>query len=105
MRGRRALVLLAAAPAPSSAQTVPPDRGVRSDGHGAVGEPLAADANSFTEARSFTEAQVTERFGRMGFGAVRDLRKDESGIWRGIATHAGHEVHIGMDDKGNVAAR
>lgn len=103
MRSRLALaaLLLAAAAAPCSAQTAGPDRGAKSEseGHAAVGEPLEAGANSFTE------AQVTERFDRMGFGTVRDLRKDASGSWHGTATHAGKEVRIGMDYKGNVAAQ
>lgn len=68
-------------------------------GSGMVGEPLEAGANSFTE------AQVKERFAKMGFGALTDLRKDDQGIWRGKAMHAGKEVTIGMDYKGNVAAQ
>ena len=56
-------------------------------------------------ANSFTETQVRERFGRMGFGEVKDLRKDDTGIWRGTAQHAGKSVSIGLDYKGNVAAQ
>ena len=66
---------------------------------GSVGQPLESGANSFTE------GQVKERFAKMGFGEVKDLRKDESGIWRGKADHAGKPVTIGMDYKGNVAAQ
>lgn len=67
--------------------------------HGAVGQTLESGANSFTE------TQVRERFGRMGFGEVKDLRKDDTGIWRGTAQHAGKSVSIGLDYKGNVAAQ
>ncbi|AWN41708.1 PepSY domain-containing protein [Methylobacterium durans] len=67
--------------------------------HGAVGERLEPGANSFTE------TQVKERFAKMGFGEVKDLKKDDQGIWHGRATHAGKEVSIGMDFKGNVAAQ
>ncbi|KQT10022.1 hypothetical protein ASG40_09935 [Methylobacterium sp. Leaf399] len=66
---------------------------------GSVGQPLESGANSFTE------AQVKERFAKMGFGTVKDLRKDDAGIWRGTAEHAGKPVTIGMDFKGNVAAQ
>jgi len=81
-------------PAPSDAkptETAPP-------GHGVVGEPLQAGANSFTE------GQVRERFAKMGFNEVTDLKKDERGIWRGTAMHAGKAVTIGLDYKGAVAA-
>ncbi|MGV7032516.1 hypothetical protein [Methylobacterium symbioticum] len=91
------IALLALAAGSASAQT--PSEAVRPDGHGMVGEPLESGANSFTE------AQVRERFGRMGFGEIRDLKKTDQGIWEGIATHAGKEVRIGMDYRGNVAAR
>lgn len=66
---------------------------------GGVGQALESGANSFTE------GQVEERFAKMGFGEVKDLRKDESGIWRGTAQHAGKPLTIGMDFKGNVAAQ
>ena len=82
---------------PACAEEVDP-HGVRPNGQGAVGEPLEAGANSFTE------GQVRERFGRMGFGEVADLRKDERGVWHGTAVHAGRSLTIGMDYKGNVAA-
>jgi hypothetical protein len=73
----------------------------QSDGapHGSVGQTLESGANSFTE------GQVKERFAKMGFGEVKDLKKDDQGIWRGMAIHAGKPVSIGMDYKGNVAAQ
>ena len=72
--------------------------GMKSEPHGAVGERLEAGSNSFSE------AQVRKKFEEMGFGEVTDLRKDDQGIWRGKAVHAGKELSIGMDYKGNVAA-
>ncbi|MGU3539422.1 hypothetical protein [Methylobacterium sp. A54F] len=72
---------------------------VHPNGQGAVGEPLQPGANSFTE------AQVKERFAKMGFGEVTDLTKDDQGIWRGRANHAGRQLTIGMDYRGNVAAQ
>jgi hypothetical protein len=67
--------------------------------HGSVGQKLEPGANSFTE------GQVKDRFAKMGFGEVKDLKKDDQGIWRGMASHAGKDVSIGMDYKGNVAAQ
>lgn len=68
-------------------------------GQAAVGEPLQPGANSFTE------AQVRERFGKMGFAEITDLKKTDQGIWQGSATHAGKQVRIGMDYRGHVAAQ
>lgn len=89
--------------APTAAAPEPADRTApRGEGHantGTVGQKLETGANSFTE------GQVRERFGKMGFGEVKDLKKDEAGIWRGTAQHAGKPVSIGMDLKGNVAAQ
>lgn len=65
---------------------------------GGVGQDLEPGSNSFTE------AQVRDRLGKMGFDDVRDLRKDEQGIWHGKAMHAGHELSFRMDYRGNVAA-
>jgi hypothetical protein len=95
-------VLLALAVTGASAQTPqtnPAAPGAPPHGQGAVGEPLQPGANSFTE------AQVRERFGKMGFGEITDLKKTDQGIWQGTATHAGKQVRIGMDYRGNVAAQ
>ena len=83
---------------PACAEEVDP-HGVRPNGQGAVGEPGGAGGDSVTE------GQVRERFGRMGFGAVTDLRRDERGIRHGTAIHAGRSPTIGLDDKGDVAAK
>ncbi|MBX9929948.1 MAG: hypothetical protein K2Y56_00140 [Methylobacterium sp.] len=91
-----------APPAPdakSSDQPAAKPEGAPHSTTGNVGQPLETGSNSFTE------GQVKERFSKMGFGEVKDLRKDDSGIWRGTAQHAGKAVTIGMDYKGNVAAQ
>jgi len=88
---------LGAAQGRAHAQTPAPDDG--NAAHGAVGQPLKSGANSFTE------GQVRERFAKMGFNEVTDLKKDDQGIWRGTAMHAGKSVSIGMDYKGDVAAQ
>ncbi|KAB1075105.1 hypothetical protein [Methylobacterium planeticum] len=102
-----AVLTLAGAGAASAQASPAPDpnsetkAGPHSGGmpHGTVGAKLETGANSFTE------GQVKDRFAKMGFGEVKDLKKDDQGIWRGMATHAGKEVSIGMDYKGNVAAQ
>ncbi|WP_375408326.1 hypothetical protein [uncultured Methylobacterium sp.] len=87
-----------AAPAPDAKPAAPAAK-EGAPHTGAVGQALESGANSFTE------GQVKERFAKMGFGEVKDLTKDETGIWRGKAEHAGKPVTIGMDYKGNVAAQ
>ena len=87
---------LSAGPAFSAPGTDP--HAVQPGPHGAVGDRLEAGANSFTE------GQVKQKFEEMGFGEVTDLKKDDQGIWHGKAMHAGKQLSIGMDYKGNVAA-
>ena len=51
---------------------------------------------------SFTEAQAKDRIGQRGYSNVSDLKKDDAGIWRGHAQHAGSDVQVWLDYKGNV---
>ena len=51
---------------------------------------------------SFTEAQAKDRVGQRGYANVSDLKKDDEGIWRGRAQHAGGDVQVWLDYKGNV---
>lgn len=92
-------VVLALSGGPTVAATGADPHGTKTDPHSAVGERLEAGSNSFSE------AQVRKKFEEMGFGEVTDLHKDEQGIWRGKAMHAGKPLSIGMDYKGNVAAQ
>ena len=99
MRSLFVSALLAALAASSASAQAPAGERPKPDGQGTAGQKLEPGANSFTE------AQVRERFSRMGFGEIRDLKKTDQGVWEGIAIHAGKEVRIGMDYRGNVAAR
>lgn len=99
MRSLFVSALLAALAASSASAQAPAGERPKPDGQGTAGQKLEPGANSFTE------AQVRERFGRMGFGEIRDLKETDDGIWQGTATHAGKEARIGMDYHGSVAAR
>ncbi|GJD52493.1 hypothetical protein OPKNFCMD_5259 [Methylobacterium crusticola] len=55
-------------------------------------------------ANSFTEGETRRRLEQAGFKEVKDLRKDDQGIWRGMATRDGKPTRVGLDFKGNVAA-
>lgn len=55
-------------------------------------------ANSFTlsEARSHIEGK--------GYSHISMLKKDNSGVWRGMAMKDGQKVHVSLDFQGNVNA-
>ena len=56
-------------------------------------------------ANSFTEGEARGRLEKAGYREVKDLKKDGDGIWRGSATLDGKSTSVGLDFKGNVAAR
>ncbi len=72
--------------------TVPPGQAVQ-------GQP---SSGPLPGANSFTESQARERIQNSGFGNVSGLRKDDNGIWRGIATRNGAQVPVAVDYQGNV---
>lgn len=56
-------------------------------------------------ANSFTEGEARSRLERSGLKDVKELKKDDQGIWRGTAMRDGKSVGVGLDFKGNVAAQ
>jgi hypothetical protein len=55
-------------------------------------------------ANSFTEGQAKSRFEEKGFSDVSELKKDNTGIWRGRAQKDGKTVSVSLDFQGNVFA-
>jgi putative membrane protein len=53
-------------------------------------------------ANSFTEGEAKSRAEAHGFTEIKNLKKDDDGIWRGRATQQGKSVEIAIDYKGNV---
>jgi hypothetical protein len=54
-------------------------------------------------ANSFTEGQAKDRaIGHGGVDAVTGFKKDDDGIWRGMAMQNGKETQVAVDYKGNV---
>jgi hypothetical protein len=51
---------------------------------------------------SFTEGQAKDRIAQRGYTDVAGLKKDDAGVWRGTAQHAGNQVQVWLDYKGNV---
>lgn len=56
-------------------------------------------------ANSFTEAQAKVRLEAQGFTGVTGLKKDNDGIWRGMATKAGTAMNVAVDYQGNVVQK
>jgi len=53
---------------------------------------------------SFTESEAQSRITAQGYTNVGTLKKDDDGVWRGMATKAGQRVKISVDYQGNVNA-
>lgn len=62
-----------------------------------------ADKNApLPGANSFTEGQAKSRLEANGYSNVTELKKDENGIWKGMAMHAGAKVNVSVDYRGNI---
>lgn len=77
------------------AQSGPANAAVKSTTENNSSTPVAG-ANSFTksEAKSHIEAK--------GYTHVKSLKKDESGVWRAVATKDGKAGPVSLDYQGNV---
>ena len=53
-------------------------------------------------ANSFTQAQAMKQIEAKGYTHVIKLKKDENGVWRGMATKDGQAGPISVDYQGNV---
>ena len=62
--------------------------------------PWPAPGESFW--RSFTESQAKGRLEENGYSNVGKLTKDDNGVWKGPATHAGTQVTVSVDYRGNI---
>ena len=51
---------------------------------------------------SFTEGEAKSRIENRGFVNVSNLKKDDSGVWRGQAMKGGRQVNVSVDYQGNV---
>lgn len=56
-------------------------------------------------ANSFTEAQAKTRIEEAGFSDVKDLKKDDKGIWMAAGMKDGKAVSVALDYQGNVVAK
>jgi hypothetical protein len=80
------------------AQSRPNNPAVNTTGKNNTDQPVAG-------ANSFTEGQAKSRIESSGYDSVSDLKKDDSGVWRGKAMKDGKSVNVSLDFQGNVIAR
>ena len=76
----------------------PNNKAINSKSGNNPGAPVAG-------ANSFTEGQAKSRIESHGFSNVTDLKKDDSGVWRGKAMKDGKSVDVSLDFQGNVVTR
>lgn len=80
-----------------AAQPGPGNKAVNSSGQNNANAPVAGR-------NSFTEGQAKSAIEKAGYANVSELKKDDSGVWRGKAAKGGATVAISVDFQGNVIA-
>ena len=84
----------------ASAQNMPAQQGPANpavkDMHQNNSDAPVAGANSFTQAQAKSQIEAK------GYTHVAKLRKDEQGVWRGMAMKDGHSGPVSVDYQGNV---
>ena len=53
---------------------------------------------------SFTEGQAKSAIEKAGYTSVTGLKKDDNGVWRGMASKSGASNNVSVDFEGNVNA-
>jgi hypothetical protein len=77
------------------AQQGPPNAAVKSMDQNNSSAPVAG-------ANSFTKSEARSQIMAKGYTHVTHLRKDASGVWRGMAMKDGQSGPISVDYQGNV---
>ena len=72
------------------------------DPNQAVATTSASTAMPAHGANSFTQKQARRRIAQRGFTQVKDLTKDDQGVWHGTAMQKGAAVKVWEDYKGSV---
>lgn len=72
----------------------------------AVATPDTKNSTAPVEgANSFTEAQAKERIEKAGYTGVKDLKKDDKGVWMASGMKGGKAMAIALDYQGNVVVK
>ena len=77
------------------AQSGPGNNAVNSSGQNNSDAPVAGR-------NSFSEGQAKSKIEDAGYTGVGDLKKDDNGVWRGMATKSGSSMAVSVDFQGNV---
>jgi hypothetical protein len=77
------------------AQPGPNNNAVNSAGQNNSNAPVAGS-------NSFTEGQAKSKIEEAGYTGVTDLKKDDNGVWRGMASKGGSSTNVSLDFQGNV---
>ncbi|NRF07509.1 hypothetical protein [Agrobacterium pusense] len=56
-------------------------------------------------ANSFTEDQAKDRIEKAGYTGLKDLKKDDRGVWNATGMKDGKTVSIALDYQGNIVAK
>ncbi len=99
-----AAALVSASALSAFAQTAP---ATTTDGNTpAVATPDTNSATAPVEgANSFTEGQAKDRIEKAGYTEIKDLKKDDKGIWMASGMKAGKAIMIALDYQGNIVAK
>jgi hypothetical protein len=74
-------------------------------GNNAINSPNQKNSTApVAGANSFTEGQAKSRIEEAGYANVKDLKKDDNGVWRGKATKGSATTDVSIDFQGNVNA-
>lgn len=87
--------MTAAASAQTPAQQGPQNPAVKSMNENNSSAPVAG-------ANSFTKGEAVKQIEAKGYTKVTGLKKDEKGVWRGMAMKDGKSGPISVDYQGNV---
>ena len=79
------------------AQTGPNNNAVNSSGQNNSDSPVAGR-------NSFTEGQAKSKIEDAGYSGITELKKDDNGVWRGMASKGGSSMSVSVDFQGNVNA-
>jgi hypothetical protein len=100
---KRSIIIICTAlrAATAAAAQTPPDQS--GPGNNAVNSSGQNNSNAPVAGRnSFTEGQAKSKIEGAGFSNVTDLKKDDNGVWRGIANKGGTPSPVSVDFQGNV---
>ncbi len=96
-------LVVVAIPAFAQQPSPPANRDAKTPAVNTPNSPTNAGA-PVAGANSFTEAQAKSRIEAKGFAGVSGLKKDNAGVWRGMAKQGDKTVNVSVDFQGNVVA-